>query len=495
MDNEFHDRLGFVRDRLDCRWNLIHRGVDPYPYAFTGVEAIDVVRRKAVGDSAKCAGRVWSVRSAGKAAFVDLKDHTGRIQLYLRSDRVSEADWETFKSWDVGDVVGASGHVMITRAGELSLEVDRPTLLGKAVVPVPLGKETKERSYYRPTDPEVKYRQRYLHWILDDADRKRIETRTAIIAAFRARMVDWGFLEVTTPTLEMVYGGAEARPFKTEVWALGDQQVFLRVSPELYLKRYIVAGFPRVFTICQNFRNEGIDRSHNPEFTMMEWYEAFTDYEDQMLRFETLVAGVCEDIHGSSRVRYQGQELDFTPPWRRLTVCDAVGGHVGADVTGSSVADLQRIAVQHDVVVDPAATWGEVLMTLFETLCEPLLQQPTFVVDHPLEISPLTKSKRGNGRLAERFEPYAAGMEIGNAYSELTDPVAQAERLVDQRRQRRAGQDYDDHPVDEDFLMAVGCGMPPTGGVGLGIDRLVMLLTDARSIRDIIPFPMVKPRA
>lgn len=313
--------------------------------------------------------------------------------------------------------------------------------------------------------------------------------RSRIISSIRRWMEEREFLEVATPVIEAVYGGAEARPFRTSVWALGNREAFLRISPELYLKRYIVAGFERVFTICQNFRNEGIDHSHNPEFTMMEWYEAFTDYEDQMVRFETLVADVCREIHGATVVSYQGVKLDFTPPWRRISVVDALAAE-GIDVNGLSAEELSNMV--HESNGDhPPVSWGVAVAELFEKVCERKLVQPTFVLDHPVDISPLTKIKRGDPRFVERFEPYAFGMEIGNAYSELTDPVEQAERLLAQRDARRETE-YETHPVDVDFIKAIGCGMPPTGGVGLGIDRLIMLLTDAPSIRDIVPFPMVK---
>lgn len=395
---------------------------------------------------------------------------------------------------DLGDIIGVEGSVFKTKSGELSVNVVRLEILSKTVVPIPMGKEVGEKSIYRLADVESKYRERYLHWLLDEADRDRIRQRSRIISSFRRRMEAEGFLEVSTPTVEFVYGGAEARPFRTSIWALNNAEAFLRISPELYLKRYLVAGFPKVFSICQNFRNEGVDHSHNPEFTMMEWYEAYTDYEFQMRRFETLVAGVCEEICGSTRITYQGVEIDFRVPWSRISVLDALRQFASVDASQMSAEDLRAELGRRGVACPEPLSWGVAVIELFEATCEEHLVQPTFIIDHPVEISPLTKLKRGDDRLVERFEPYAFRMEIGNAYSELTDPVAQLERLLEQRRERGNQEDYENHPIDADFVKAVGCGMPPAGGVGLGIDRLIMLMTDAPSIRDIIPFPMVKPK-
>ncbi len=314
-----------------------------------------------------------------------------------------------------------------------------------------------------------------------------------IIARVRDFLDGRGFLEVTTPTIERNNGGAEARPFTTQIRALSNQSAYLRISPELPLKRFIVGGFERVYTICQNFRNEGIDRSHNPEFTMLEWYEAFTDYHYQMEQFETLVSTVAEQVTGSMKVEYDGKALDFTPPWRRLTVLDGLKEH-GIDASNLGEDELREEFKKRKLEVPKPFSWGHAIAALFEELVEPTLEQPTFVCDHPVEISPLTKAKRGDDRLVERFEPLVMGMEIGNAYSELTDPVEQRRRLEDQRKMGPDVEGVEHHPIDEDFLKALACGMPPTGGVGLGIDRLVMLLTNCHTIRDVIAFPMMKPR-
>ena len=500
---------GFDEIRLEKRRAMQEKGLEPYPYTFEG--ALDVAAVRAAGEAlpgegtpapegaepirVRTAGRVWSRRDMGKTVFADLKDRSAKIQLYLSGKVLPVEMWEAVKLLDLGDWIGVDGELFRTRTGELTIRVTALEVLAKSVVSIPIGKESADgQTFYRSADVEAKYRERYLNWMLNDDDRRRIELRSKIIASVRRRMEADGFLEVATPTIEFVYGGAEARPFETTIWALDNRKGYMRISPELYLKRYIVAGFPKVFSICQNFRNEGIDFSHNPEFTMMEFYEAFTDYQRQMKRFETLVSELCLEFRGSMKITYQGRELDFTPPWRRLTVLDGLKEYAGLDAGTMSVEELTAEMKKRGLEAAPGITWGKAVMELFEAICEEHLVQPTFVMDHPLDISPLTKRKRGDSRLVERFEPYASCIEIGNAYSELTDPVDQLRRLETQRAAGNGGEDYDVHPVDADFVKAIGCGMPPTGGVGIGIDRIIMLLTDSAVLRDIIPFPMYKPR-
>lgn len=502
-----YERYEFDPARLQKRQELIDLGYDPYPYSFEAGSSILGVIEESERRERECqqldfaatvVGRLWSRREMGKTIFLDLRDPGGKIQLYCSESRMQPETWTQLSLLDLGDIVGVTGTVFRTKRGELSIAVEHQTVLAKTVVPIPIGKEAHERVFYRVSDPELKYRERYVHWLLNLEDRLRITLRSRIISIIRRYMEAEGFLEVSTPTIEFIYGGAEARPFKTNIWALDNTQGFLRISPELYLKRYIVAGFEKVFTVCQNFRNEGIDRSHNPEFTMMEWYEAFTDYEFQMQRFENLVAKVCEEIHGSMAVEYQGTTINFTPPWRRLTMLDALKEYVGLDADGMTAEELAGELARRDIPYELPLSWGLAVAELFAATCEQHLIQPTFVLDHPIDISPLTKSKRGNVRLVERFEPFAYGIEIGNAYSELTDPVEQLHRFLSQREaqmgQSSTSKDYEDNPLDLDFIKAVGSGMPPTGGVGLGIDRIIMILTNAPTIRDIIPFPMLKPR-
>jgi len=483
--------FGFDEGRLAKRERLRQREEEPYTYG--GTRPIgELPALETSADPMRVAGRFWSRRAMGKVQFADLRDRSGQIQLYFARDRLENESWDCLAALDLGDLIGAEGKLFRTRTGELSIAVETWSLLAKALVPIPIGKDDGERTYHQMDDPETRYRERHLHWLVDGEDRERIARRSLIASSLRRRMEEVDFLEVDTPVISTIYGGAEARPFRTEIWALDHQPAFLRISPELHLKRYLVAGFERVFTLCANFRNEGIDRTHNPEFSMVEWYEAYTDYEDQMRRCETLVAGICTDVLGSTRHVYQDVELDFAPPWERLTMLEAGSRYAGIDAGSASLSELrtaldQRGITSDRITNDRELSWGEMVAEIFEAECVPQLIQPTLVVDHPREISPLTRVKRGDERLVERFEAYVCGMELANAYSELTDPVEQIERFQAQRG-------ADGPPLDRDFVRALGCGMPPAGGVGLGFDRLVMLLTDAPSIRDIIPFPLVKPR-
>lgn len=493
----------------------------PYPYRFSITHTLAQLReeyepQELVEHSKELvsvAGRIGAIRRMGKAAFMDLVDFDGRFQIYLQRDTLGTDLWERLKLLDLGDWLGIQGAVFRTKTGELSVKAHQAEILSKTVVRLPISKEKDDRRFYALSDPELRARKRYLDWITDSESRKRFQQRSLIVEEIRRIMIQWGFLEVLTPTLEVCYGGAEAKPFTTTLHVLGDRKVYLRISPELPLKRYIVGGFPKVFTICQNFRNEGIDRSHNPEFTMMEWYEAFTDYEDQTKRFEELVAEVTRRILGTTRITYRGREVDLAPPWRRLRVADALKEAIGLDIVSATDNDIREycrrwitdadLGDSGDEVAKNIVTVsrGEAVMWLFERLFEDSLVDPVFVMDYPIEISPLTKQKRGCPSLVERFEPYICGMEVGNAYSELTDPVEQLQRFLQQRRWNEAmlasggAAHHADHPLDLDFIEAVGCGMPPTGGVGLGIDRLVMLLTDSPTIREVIAFPLLRDRS
>lgn len=502
----------FVENRLQKRAAALSAGEEPYPYEFRQTHTVaelaaDFDPVAAAGTEVSCPGRVLSIRHMGKSTFVDIIDEGDIFQAYVRADESPRAAG-MLEHLDVGDVVGVTGTLFTTKMGEPTINVSALVLLAKAVADIPLGKVHAGGLSYGLADVEVRRQKRYLDWITNPASLARFKTRAKIISAVRRHMEAEGFVEVETPTIEPVYGGAEARPFTTEVHALGNRKMYLRVSPELYLKRYIVGGFTKVFTVCSNFRNEGIDATHNPEFTMMEWYEAFTDYERQMGRFEELTCALVEQVHGSLKINYDGREMDFTPPWPRLRVPEiirevfgkpyerlekeAVVALLAPECGVESPASATREALRRELL---AASRGQLVMEAVERhlRAESRLWHPCFVCDHPKEISPLTKSKRGAPGFVERFEPYAADMEIGNAYSELTDPVEQFERFSEQRAQQGGGEkDYYDHPLDEDFLHAVACGMPPTGGVGYGIDRVVMILLGQPSIRDVIPFPMRK---
>ena len=483
---------------LEKREKLMEMGINPYPYNYHRTHSITEIEANeaALSDSniVTClVGRVTALRLMGKSLFFDLQDDTARIQVYAGKTNFSEADWKLLtKLMDIGDYMNISGYVFRTKLGELTLHAQQATMVCKSVVRIPFGKSTDDKAYNEVVDPEIKYRERYIFWQTNQEYRKKIEMRFRIISLIRRWMEQEGFLEVLTPTIEMVYGGAEARPFSTNIWSLNNQKAYLRISPELYLKRYIAAGFPKVFTICQNFRNEGIDKSHNPEFTMMEWYEAGTDYVRQMERFEQLTSFLAMELLGSTTIEFQGTQIELAAPWRRLCMTDAIKEYVGIDVLSMTIDEIETYMVNNQIEFNEGQPKGLLIAHLFEELCEAKLIQPTFILDHPVEISPLTKSKRGKPGFVERFEPFINCMEVGNAYSELTDPVEQYERLAAQR-DIKTGEDFENHPVDMDFIKAVGVGLPPTGGVGYGIDRIIMLLTNSSTIRDIIPFPMMKP--
>lgn len=483
---------------LQKREELINMGQNPYPYDYARSHNIaTVINNEAQLTENKAAvslvGRVAAMRLMGKSMFFDLIDDTARIQIYAGKNDFNDEEWKILsKLTDIGDFLNLTGFVFRTKMGELSIHATKVFIICKPVVRIPFGKSTDENEFNEIADPEIKYRERYIYWQTNQESRKKIEMRFRIVSLIRHWMERQGFVEVLTPTIEMVYGGAEARPFKTNIWALSNQQAYLRISPELYLKRYVAAGFSKVFTICQNFRNEGIDKSHNPEFTMMEWYEAGTDYEFQMRRFEELTAYLATELYGSPKIEYLGNRIDLTPPWRRLSMTDAINEYAGIDVLSISVADIEAYMTKNKIEFSEGMPKGLLIGHLFEELCEDKLIQPTFIIDHPVETSPLTKTKRGKPGFVERFEPFINCMEVGNAYSELTDPVEQYERLAAQR-EIKSEDDFENHPIDMDFIKAVGVGLPPTGGVGFGVDRIIMLLTNSASIRDIIPFPMMKP--
>ncbi len=471
---------------------LKEKGVNPFPYSFERntviknlVEDFNEVLKageKREDTNFLIAGRMMTLRSMGKACFFNIQDQSGALQCYVKIEDLKDQDRISFDLIDLGDFVGLSGYIFKSQKGELSLHVKTFQVLSKGLEPLP-------EKFHGVQDVEIKYRHRHLDLIADRESMKVFETRSKIIKEIRKFLDDRGFLEVETPVLQPLYGGASANPFTTHHRAL-DMNLFMKISPELYLKRLIVGGYEKVYEIGKNFRNEGIDRSHNPEFTMLEFYEAYTDYNYQMKQFEELVSQLALKITGSMKVEYQGQQIDFTPPWRRLTVYEGVKQYSEIDPEKSSDDEIFSALKKHGTKKKNKVSRGEMLMELFEHVAEPHLIQPTFVMDHPVEISPLTKIHRLDARLVERFEPFAACMEIGNSYSELNDPEEQRARLEDQQRQRDHNEEA--HPMDEDFLHAIETAMPPTGGVGLGVERIVMLLTNRPSIRDIIFFPTMK---
>lgn len=471
--------------------SLREKGIDPFPHNYDRTARVEeLVHRfsaiqageKLESEIFRVAGRLMTRRPMGKAAFFNIQDQTGQIQCYLRTAELDEKSLVSYEHIDIGDIVGIEGFVFKSQKGELSLHVKKFEILCKTLEPLP-------EKFHGIQDIELKYRHRHLDLIMDPESRQVFETRSKIISEIRSFLNERGFLEVETPVLQPIYGGAAAYPFSTHHRAL-DMKLYLKISPELYLKRLIVGGFEKVYEVGKNFRNEGIDRSHNPEFTMLEWYEAYTDYLYQMNQFEELVAHLARKITGSSKVQYQGQEIDFTPPWRRLTVYDGVREYAGVDPETATTEELFSKLKSLGSDMKNTASRGEMVMELFALAAESELIQPTFVMDFPVEVSPLTKRHRSKTGLVERFEPICATMEIGNSYSELNDPEDQLQRLKEQEERRVI--DEEAQPMDHDFMHAIDVGMPPTGGVGIGVERIVMLLTDRPSIRDILLFPTMK---
>jgi lysyl-tRNA synthetase, class II len=470
---------------------LKEKGINPFPYSFDKNVHVEkliadysglVAGEKKLETNFRVAGRLMTLRMMGKASFFNVQDETGSLQCYIKVEELSEPDRISFDLIDLGDIVGLEGYIFKSQKGELSLYVKSFKILTKTLEPLP-------EKFHGIQDIEIKYRHRHLDLISDVDSRKVFVARSKIIKAVKNFLDNRGFMEVETPVLQPLYGGASATPFTTHHKAL-DMKLFMKISPELYLKRLIVGGFEKVYEVGKNFRNEGIDRTHNPEFTMLEFYEAYTDYNYQMTQFEDLVSTVCKEINGSMKVMYQGKEVDFTPPWRRLKVLDGITEY--AKVDPQNIGQLDEFLKKNadkPMQLDKMSK-GEKQMKVFEIAAEPHIWQPTMIMDHPVEISPLTKIHRENKELVERFEPFVANMELGNSYSELNDPEEQRARFKDQESKR--GHDDEAHPMDEDFLHAIETGMPPTGGVGIGIERLVMLLTDRPSIRDIIFFPTMK---
>lgn len=471
---------------------LREKGVNPFPYDFERTHSVAEVgaqfdsklgpEQKAEGAKVKIAGRLMTMRLMGKAAFFHFQDQSGKMQAYFKSEEVKPEDQLIFDHLDLGDIIGIEGGVFKTKKGELSVRVEKLTMLCKTLEPLP-------EKFHGLADIEQRYRYRHLDLIMDAESRKVFETRSQIIREIRRFLDDRGFLEVETPTLQPIYGGAAAYPFSTQHRAL-DMKLFLKISPELYLKKLIVGGFEKVYEVSKNFRNEGIDRTHNPEFLLLEWYEAYTDYNYQMKQFEDLVSGVVKKIKGTTKIQFQGKEVDFTTPWPRLSVYDSIKKYANIDVEKLDVNALFKIIKDNGSELKKPSTHGEMVMELFDQKVEEHLWNPTFIMDFPVEISPLTKMHRSKRGLVERFEPVCAGMELGNSYSELNDPEDQLARLKEQDAKRVV--DEEAQPMDDNFMHAIDVGMPPTGGVGLGIERLVMLITDRPSIRDIILFPTMK---
>jgi lysyl-tRNA synthetase class 2 len=478
-----------IAERREKLERLREANVEPFPHEFEGrVEIADVRARheglaagEETDDRYRVAGRLAARRGHGKAAFLDLVDRSGRIQLHARQDLLGEESFERLVGLDLGDIVGAEGVVFMTKRGELSLRLDRWSLLAKSLRPPP-------DKYHGLEDVELRQRHRELDLMANPETRDLFRTRAAVISAVRGWLDERGFLEVETPILQPLYGGALARPFVTHHNAL-DRDLYLRIATELYLKRCIVGGLERVYELGKDFRNEGVSFKHNPEFTMLEWYEAYADYNDAAERVEQLVAHVAEQVLGTTQIERDGVEIDLAPPWRRVTLRDAILERTGLDL--AERPSREQLAAAMGGEADSAEGWGKLVDGVLSKLVEPALIQPTFVLDYPVELSPFAKRHRSVEGMVERFEPFVAGVEIGNAFTELNDPDEQRRRFEQQAEELRRG-DEETQPFDEAFVDALEHGMPPTAGVGLGIDRLVMILTGTANIREAVLFPAMR---
>ena len=477
-------------------------GINPYPaeeYKVTGYarEILDTFEDEAPRRAVSVAGRVMSRRIMGKASFLELQDSTGRIQIYITRDDLCPGEDKTLynsvvkKLMDIGDFIGVSGEVFRTQMGEISVQAHSLTFLSKALRPLPVVKEKDGEVFDSFTDPELRFRQRYVDLVVNPHVREIFLKRTRIFNAMRQFFNDRGYIEVDTPVLQPIPGGAAARPFITHHNAL-DIPLYLRIANELYLKRLIVGGFEGVYEFSRNFRNEGMDRTHNPEFTAMEIYVSYKDYDWMMSFTEQLLEYICLSVLGTTKVKVGEREIDFKAPYRRVTMLDAIHEHTGIDVSGMNEEELRATCKSLGIEVDDTMGKGKLIDELFGEKCEGSYIQPTFITDYPKEMSPLTKEHRTNPLLTERFELMVNGKELANAYSELNDPIDQRERFEDQLRLSEKGDD-EAMFIDHDFLRALEYGMPPTSGMGIGMDRLVMLLTGQESIQEVLLFPQMRP--
>ncbi len=480
-----------------ARLNEIRKlGIDPFPFTFNQTHHAREVNEKFARldkgehteEKVSVAGRLMLKRVMGKASFFHLQDQSGRVQLYLQEDKLGE-NYRTFtKLVDTGDVLGAEGKVIKTKMGEVTVEVEDMKLLSKSLIIMP-------EKWHGIKEIELKYRRRYVDLFVNPEVKDIFVKRSKMVKTIRDFFAEKGFLEVETPTLQTIYGGANAKPFVTHIntW---DMKMYLSISPELYLKRLLVGGFEKVFTICKNFRNEDVDHSHNPEFTMIELYQSYVDYNTMMQYMEQVFEKACVAMNGTTKIKqlYQGEEviLDFKAPWKKMTMIDALKHYANLDVARMPLNHLQTLLEKNNIAWEGELTWGLGVMRLFEELVEEKLVQPVHITDHPLETTPLCKRHRRDPRLIERFESFCLGMELCNAYSELNDPLLQRELLEKQAAQLRRGSE-EAHPMDEDFLNSLEYGMPPAGGLGFGIDRMAVLLTGVDSIRDVIFFPTMRP--
>src|SRR5215203_826695 len=479
-----------LEDRRQKLERIREAGIEPFPHEFSGREEIAEVRAAHEGLAAgmatdsrhRVAGRIVARRGHGKACFLDVRDGSGQIQLHARKDVLGEEAYDLLVDLDLGDIVGAEGTAMATRrGGELSLAIDHWRLLAKSLRPPP-------DKFHGLEDAETRFRRRELDLIANEESRQTFRTRARTISEIRRWFDEHGFVEVETPVLQPLYGGALARPFTTHHNAL-DRNLYLRIATELYLKRLVVGGIDKVYELGKDFRNEGVSHKHNPEFTMLEWYEAYADYNDTAEELEGLVSSVAEEVLGTTKIEREGETIDLAPPWRRVTLRDAINERTGIDVMDHPTRE--QLAEAMGTEPDVEEGWGKLVDGLLSKEVEPTLIQPTFIVDYPVQLSPFAKRHRSEEGLVERWEAFVGGIEISNAFTELNDPDEQRRRFTEQAEEQARG-DEETQPYDETFVESLEQGMPPTGGVGLGIDRLVMILTGAKSLREVLLFPAMR---
>ncbi len=496
---ENREKLDHVmRARFEKLARLRELGVNPFPYGFTRTHTVEALlsdfdKLSGSEEIVKIAGRIVSVRLMGKAAFTHIQEEEHRIQLYFKMNLLEELDWEVFQLGDIGDIFGVSGILFTTRTGERTLKVSKLTLLSKNIRPLPAIKEKDDNVWFKWDDKEERYRNRTIDLILNRESRQALVTRSLITREIRDFLEEDGFLEVETPIMQSMYGGAAAKPFVTHYNAL-DHDYYLRIADELYLKRLIAGGIPRVFEIAKDFRNEGIDRLHSPEFTMMECYAAYEDYNFCADLVERMFVRLSENVLKKETIIFGDHEISLKAPFRRATMSELVKENCNIDIIGRDRDELASEVKKLGLHVEDNWGVGKIIDELFSEKIEPELIQPTFVMDYPVELSPLAKKHRSIDGLVERFELFIAGMEVANSFSELNDPIDQRSRFEEQARLKDEGDD-EAHPIDEEYLQALEIGMPPTGGLGMGVDRIAMILTGTDSLRDVILFPTLRPRS
>jgi len=498
LENQQPDYNTLVARRHEELAELKKLSIEPYAYSYdinSNSAEIKNNFEKLESKDVRIAGRVMAIRRMGKASFAHIQDAGGKIQIYLKRDEIGEK-YTAFKLMDIGDIIGAEGFVFKTKTGEISVHCKDIQILAKSIRPIPIAKETTDEQgnkviHDQFADKELRYRQRYVDLIVNPEVKEVFIKRSKIISEIRRFLDNQGLLEVETPILQTIYGGAAAKPFVTHHNAL-DMKLYMRIADELYLKRLIVGGFEGVYEISKDFRNEGMDRTHNPEFTMLELYVAYKDYEWMMNFVEEMFGHICKNVFGMTKFNIEGNEVDFKAPWKRISMVDEIKNKTGIDVLTEETEKLRTEVKRRGGELKGGESKGKLIDILFELSVEESLMQPTFVVDYPLELSPLAKKHRSKAGLVERFEGYVLGREICNAFSELNDPIDQKERFEAQNKMREEG-DEEAHQIDSDYVRALEYGMPPTAGLGVGIDRLVMLLTNQPSIRDVILFPHMRP--